>query len=65
MERMIKTERITVTTLRGTFTGYVMTANEAEEKGYGKYFATNIYDVYTKTDVSTWHTEFAFAKRCI
>lgn len=58
-------ERITVTTYRGTFTGFVMTVNEAEEKGYGKYSSTNIYDVYTKTDVDTWHTEFAFVKRCI
>lgn len=62
---MIKIERITVTTYRGTFTGFVMTVNEAEEKGYGKYLSTNIYDVYTKTDVDTWHTEFAFVKRCI
>ena len=58
-------ERITVTTYRGTFTGFVMTVNEAEEKGYGEYYSTNIYDVYTKTDVDTWHTEFVFVKRCI
>ena len=57
-------EKITVTTLRGTFTGLLMTRQEAKEKGYDIYFNDYIYDIYTKSDVETWHTEFAFVKRC-
>ena len=51
-------------TPRGTFTGLLMTRQEAKEKGYGIYFNDDIYDIYTKSDVKTWHTEFAFVKRC-
>ncbi|WP_418576643.1 hypothetical protein [Phascolarctobacterium succinatutens] len=57
-------ETITVTTPRGTFTGLLMTRQEAKEKGYGMYFNDNIYDIYTNVDVKTWHTDFAFVKRC-
>lgn len=57
-------EKITVTTLRGTFTGLLMTRQEAKEKGYGMYFNDNIYDIYTNVNVETWHTDFAFVKRC-
>ena len=57
-------EKITVTTPRGTFTGLLMTRQEVKEKGYGMYFNDDIYDIYTKSYVKTWHTEFAFVKRC-
>lgn len=55
--------RITITTLRGTFTGLLMTRQEAKEKGYGMYFSHDIYDIYTKSDVKTWHTDFAFVEK--
>ena len=55
--------RITITTPRGTFTGLLMTRQEAKEKGYGMYFSHDIYDIYTKSDVKTWHTDFAFVEK--
>lgn len=49
--------RITITTPRGTFTGLLMTRQEAKEKGYGMYFSHDIYDIYTKSDVKTAFVE--------
>lgn len=55
--------KITITTPRGTFTGLLMTRQQAKEKGYGMYFSHDIYDIYTKSDVKTWHTDFAFVEK--
>lgn len=55
--------RITITTPRGTFTGLLMTRQKAKEKGYGMYFSHDIYDIYTKSDVKTWHIDFAFVEK--
>lgn len=54
---------ITIKTPIGTFTGLLMTRREAKEKGYGMYFSYEIYDVYTKSDVKTWHTDVAFVEK--
>ena len=36
---------------------------DAKEKGYGMYFSYESYDVYTKSDVKTWRTDFAFVEK--
>ena len=58
-----KMAEITIKTPRGTFTGLLMTRQDAKEKGYGMYFSYESYDVYTKSDVKTWRTDFAFVEK--
>lgn len=58
-----KIAEIIINTPRGTFTGLLMTRQDAKEKGYGMYFSYESYDVYTKSDVNTWHTDFAFVEK--
>ena len=35
------------------------TKEEAKRQGYGFYFSHEGKDIYTKSDVESWHTDFA------
>ena len=51
----------TLKTPRGTFeiTTTFDSLEEARKEGYGYYFTFGGKDIYTKSDTTTWHTEFA------
>lgn len=56
-------KKMTLKTPRGTFEGIEMGEKDAKARGYGYYFTDSEYHIYTRTDVNTWHTEFAFIKK--
>ena len=54
MSKLLKTPR-------GTFeiTATFDNMEDAKKDGYGYYFTFNGRDIYTRSDVDTWHTDFA------
>lgn len=56
-------KQMTLETPRTTIKGIEMSEKDAKARGYGYYFTDKEYDIYTRTDCDTWHTEFAFVKK--
>ena len=56
-------KQMTLETPRATIKGIEMSEKDAKARGYGYYFTDKEYDIYTRTDCDTWHTEFAFVRK--
>lgn len=61
---MANESKITLKTPRGTFSGKVLTSEEAKREDYCIYFTHDKYDVYVK-HIDFYHVKFAFIPRCM